>query len=770
MKPVQKKKNIAQQKVAHKLRQTILEQLNGIPSLPVFIILAIAIFATFNPTFKNELTLWDDNAYVRDNKNITENNPNFLINVFSIDSSNVMGNYHPLTVLSFKMNYKIGKLDATIYQATNISLHVLNAFLVFLLIVKLSGRRGIAFLTAVLFAIHPMHVESVAWVSEHKDLLYTFFWLLALITYLNFLGGKHKQRDYALTIFLFILSGLSKGMAITLPFALLLVDYYKGRSLKDKKVIIEKIPFFVLAVIFGFIAMEAQKVYNAINADIPLYIRMLYAGFGYVNYVIKLFLPFNQHTLYYVPELEDTYPYISHLIIAIALFGSLLYIFRKDKDIVFGILFFVIIMLPVSQIISVGQAIMADRYTYIPYIGLFYVLFILLYRFLAKPNISFAIKQTTAIVLLLIFSAYAVKAYNRCSVWKDTISITTDALDYKQFGVGCEIRGSAYFEQKKYKEAMQDFSIASTDGLRDNINYYFLAKCYALVAFDARKTGDVAAMNALLDSSIQAFNMSFSIDSAVVEREQLSVRALPFYENVAYFYYVNYFFDQAAYYYSKALAIDPQSFDNLKMRGTSYVNTTNIEKGIADLTQAISLKPDDTECYLLRANTLSKINRFAEALPDYDFYINKNKENSDAYAFRAMAYFALQNTAKALEDFNISLRINPSNFNAYLKRGVLFYQENKYDKAINDLNAAAKLNANISEIYSWRGMAYQKLNLYSQAIADYSKAIQLNPNDQAAILNRANTYKEIKKFDLAVADAQRLRNMGYTVDVESFGR
>ena len=212
--------------------------------LSLCLILAILAISLF-PSLKNDFINWDNQQYTTKNKTITELS---WRNIETIFDRTYMGHYHPLTLLSYSLEYRFFKLNPFAYHLTNLILHLLNGLLVFWLILMLKGGVLTSLVVSLLFGIHPLHVESVAWIFERKDLLYSFFFLGSLIVYLAYLKTR-GVRYYALSLFLFLLSLFLKSMAVTLPFVLVLCDTLLHRKI-DRKCLIEKIPFLVTAFIF----------------------------------------------------------------------------------------------------------------------------------------------------------------------------------------------------------------------------------------------------------------------------------------------------------------------------------------------------------------------------------------------------------------------------------------------------------------------------------------------------------------------------------------
>ena len=279
---------------------------------------------------------------------------------------------------------------------TNTLIHLLNVLLVFwfvllllknkfeILLPKVGKPLFVAFITALLFSIHPMRVESVIWVSEREDVLYSFFFLVACINYLKYLDFE-KQRKYLIYSFLlFLASCLSKGQAVVLPIVLLLLDYWRERKF-ERNVFIEKLSLLVLFLLFGLIATNVQSGgnfygllhnigvagYATVDSEkVPITKNFTFAGYGFMMYYYHLLFPFKLSSFYLYDPFENvSIEYFMGLLFMIAVVTFGIYNYRKNKAITFGIGFFVITIVLVLQIMQVGLAIMADRYTYLPYIG-----------------------------------------------------------------------------------------------------------------------------------------------------------------------------------------------------------------------------------------------------------------------------------------------------------------------------------------------------------------------------------------------------------------
>src|SRR5438552_3830028 len=343
---------------------------------PLIFLMIVLTGLCLCPMLKNEFTNWDDEYYVVNNALLR--GPDWA----GIFTQPVVSNYHPITVISLAINYGISGLEPWSYLLFNLLFHLVNTALVFYFIYSISDKKvWVAFATAFVFGIHPLHVESVALISERKDVLYTLFFLLSLIAYWKYLVS-HKFTWYLLCFFLFGFSLLSKPAAIILPLVLFLLDYWKKRKYSHK-LIFEKIPFVVLSVLIAVITFRFQSTTAMATLDIyPLAVRLLFACYVVMIYFFRFFIPYPLSAFHPFPPPGDLgWPvYIAPLFIVGLLF--FIWRYRKEKVVVFSFGFFLINLLLVLQIVSIGYTIVSERYTYVPYIGLAFLLASLVEKYL----------------------------------------------------------------------------------------------------------------------------------------------------------------------------------------------------------------------------------------------------------------------------------------------------------------------------------------------------------------------------------------------------
>lgn len=591
-------------------------------------IIVLATFFVYASSLNNQWTNWDDESYVLKNNLVTQ------FNLEGILQEQVMGNYHPVTMLVLAIEYSWFKDDAGSYHTVSMLLHLLNALLLFYFLLRLAKSGIAAFLTSLLFAIHPLHVESVSWVSAQKDLLYTCFFFSALLAYLayrNEAGGK-KKMWYALILILFMLSLLSKAQAVTLPVILLLIDWYRGEKL-TRRIMIEKVPLFLLAVAIGIMAIQAQKASDAIQ-DIALYSfpeRLMFAAYALVGYLVRLVFPLNLSAYYPYPEAQDnSYHWLVYTApVIVLLLAFLVYRLRALYPfVIFGVLFFLVNMLLVLQLLPVGGAVMADRYTYLSFTGLFFVLAVMagrIWESQARSTATFRIPLAIAGTAWLIFIAYQGQARTR--VWLNSETLWTDVLSkYQRVPIAYNDLGSYYQELGKLDLAKKNLDEALklnpnfSEALINRSDIFRVLNKIDSAIMDGNRAVKVskgdpdAHMNRGIAYSIAEKNDSALKDFLIVIREQPeNARA---YNNLGNLYMMKEMPDSALSNYNMALKFDPGFLDVLNNRGLAYLKLGNNEAAIKDFTMAIANDPNVANNYYFRMQAFESMQRYQEALDD----------------------------------------------------------------------------------------------------------------------------------------------------------
>jgi protein O-mannosyl-transferase len=656
----------------------------GLIGLFTFIVYARAISYGF-------IYNWDDAGYILKNEYLKEFT---FSNIADIFSSFYMHNYHPLTTLTYLIEYTLVGENAWLYHLNNILLHIANTFLVFILIRKLlKGSEIPALFVAALFALHPMHVESVAWISERKDVLYAFFFLLALIRYVRYLESG-KKIEFLYTSILFLLSCLSKSAAVTLPVLLFAFDYVWRRKFTLWSVL-EKVPLILISLVFGILAIKSQD--TAIQDLTPLlsiFERILIVCWAICLYLYKAIVPAGLSAFYPYPlKYGDILPwfyFVAPFIVAgLAVF--LWYSRKWGREVMFGFAFFFITISLVLQLMPVGGAIIAERYTYVPYIGLFFVLALPLRTFSSTPGKAAGNYITNyGLVMLFAVFAFAYLTYDRVGYWKDGDVLFSDVLKkYPKFPYGYNNRGFLYFDyyalkvypenevkKKAYTEkALADYTMA----IQLDPNY---VQAYSNRAVLLYNTGRPEA--ALNDFNVLLTLSPDHTDGLIGRANTLST--LEKYEEAIP--------DYNAYLLKKK--------DDVKAwlwRGIAFSKTGENELAISDFDMTIQLDPEDFEGYYWKAIALHQMKQYEESVQYFDKAVSKQPVHYELYSWRGLAHYALKEYEKSVLDYNKAIELMPGELSTYINRSVSLNELGRYEEAFNDLIYAAEKGYPINRGY-----------------------------------------------------------------------
>jgi tetratricopeptide (TPR) repeat protein len=536
---------------------------------------------------------WDDQLYVTQNPLVLTDN----IPWDKIWKEPVAGNYHPITMISLAIDHQFSGREPFGYHLTNLLLHLANVLLVFFFFLKLTdGNKFIAFFSGLLFGIHPMHVESVAWISERKDVLYTFFFFIALICYLQYLDKK-KLYFLGACFLLFILSLLSKPAAVIFPLILLLIDWQQKREI-NLKMLAEKIPFLALSVVLGYMTLNIQSEAGAVNMDTYTFFqRFLFASFGFVAYLGKLILPLKLSVLYPFPEANEGFPaiYYAAPVLAAGLVGIAVYSLKFTRNFAFAILFYLISIVLVLQIISVGSSVISDRYTYVPYAGIFFFMAWGVHHLWKKWEAGKMKTAGQALVGLLI--AYSlvmgILSFQRVKVWENSEKIWTSAIrQFPNLATGYINRGNYYLENQQAEKALMDYNKALEVKPR----------------------------------SATAWNMRGK------------------------YYFRKQQYRQALEDFNQAVTIAPNKYQGYNNRGGAYYGLGSYNEALADYAKVLQIDPRHDKAYGNRAAIYTQQGKYQEALVEYAKAIQLNPINGGHYANRSLAYNAMGKRDLALQD------------------------------------------------------------------------------------------------------------------------
>lgn len=637
--------------------------------------ICILTYFFFREILNNKLTNWDDLGYIITNQLIKDPSFEGLKKIFSTDNP-VMGNYHPLTIMIYWIEYSHYGLEPWIYHFDSLICHILVTIAVYLFVRILTRRPVAAGVAALLFGLHPMHVESVAWAAGRKDLIYGLFYILSLMAYVYYVRGLAANKKsawywYAGTIVLFATSLLAKAVGVTLPITFFLIDYLLGRTLftggtpaedsiiGDRKngkfnyqLFWEKLPHLGLAFLFGILSIQAQKKIGAmgtLDVHFTFVERIALAGYNVWTYLWKAVVPVGMCNFYPYPMKEnDMLPY-SFYIFPLAMMAALFLLWRygrKNRILIFGIGFFLVNIALLLQLIPVGGCIISDRYTYLPYLGLFVIAGWFVSGFFESKE-----KKQTGYVLVAITVVYSlVLGYltdAQCKVWHDSVSLWKDDIEkHPENPVSYFYLGQEYYtryedaitpaDQKKYQDSAQFYFMASIQKKPDYTNPIIT------LAELQRSTGQ-------LDEAKRSYMTVMKINATHTDTVQDKNESV--FLGLGVIYAIRKQYDSSEYCFKKALTIKPIFPEG----HSNYANLLDIlgrtDSSLKEYAVAISQNPDAVIPYMNRARILLVVQgKPDEAITDYNKVIALKPEKADAYYMRSKAYFKKGDKAHALQD------------------------------------------------------------------------------------------------------------------------
>lgn len=763
--------------MGHEKSQTMYTKYKNIIWAAIIAIVTIGVyFQTINYDFVN----WDDDLFVVNNASVHEISGE---NIASYFTAFTMEGYYPLTLLSLAIDYKIGNGSPMVFHIVNLILHLLIVLIVFWFLKLLTSRLEIAIVAALLFSIHPMHVESVAWITERKDLLYSLFYFLSLLVYLKYLRNK-DSRFYIFSIILFIFSLLSKGQAVTLTIVLFVIDYFEGKKVFSKELLIQKIPFLVLSLILGIVAIFPEESGNIISSSQALnfsfFDRITLAAYSFVIYIVKLIIPYNLSAFYPYPEQVNGHlAFYYYLFIPIVLgVGYLIYLsFKKWKHIAFGLSFFVINIVLLLKLIPVTDALLADRYTYVSGLGIFYLIG-LAYSELQGKKLYKIIGGSVFLIYVVFLTFFS---FQRMSVWENSSTLFKDIIEKNPDHVlGYNNRGISFKNNGEYEEALNDFNKA----LEINPNYIKALQnrgitFYELGRFDLAINDLDIALSLDTLNAISWFNHGLILNKLAYFRNaiydfnksmELTGENAAAFMNIGNSYMGMNNTDSALSYYNKAIDRVPDYVDAITNRANLKLNALGLEEGYRDLTLALKLDPDNYNALFFRAKYYFNTGEFDRAIADFSNLFQKNPYNEELVYERGNCNYSMSNYQQAIIDYTIAIEINTDYIDAFVNRGSAYFQMNDLDMAHRNYSIALQLNPKMSDVLTNRGILYYNQKKYKEAIQDFSIALQINKVIPSAYYYRGASYLQLNRNKIACRDLEVAKRLQFADEENVYGR
>ncbi len=540
--------------------------------LPIYAFLVLATFTAFWPVQNYSFLGYDDHQYVTDNEHVKGGiTAQGVIWAFTTGHAS---NWHPLTWLSHMLDCQLFGTDPGRHHLTSLLIHTISSVLLFGVFKKMTGAVWLSGFVAAVFALHPLHVESVAWIAERKDVLSGLFWVLTMAVYLRYVG-RHSIGSYVATIFVFALGLMAKPMLVTLPFVLLLLDYWPLERLKLSNLrglVAEKAPLLILSAISSVITFVVQRSGGAViqMEEVPIVIRAANGLISYLIYISKMFWP-SRLAAFYAYTFDKSSPWLAVFAALVVAGISVLAVVLagRHRYVPVGWFWYVGTLVPVIGLVQVGTQARADRYTYIPSIGISIIVAWGAAELLGKWRYR---KAVLAISAAVVTAAMLLSARMQVRYWQDSLTLFRRAVEVTRGNyVGHAGLGKALHARGKLDEAISQYNQA----LRIKPNYTIAR--YNLA--------NALSRQGKKDEAIRHYREVLQIEPNNARAHNNLGNALSGQRKI----------DEAIIHYRRALEIEP---DNPKVHnnlGSALAIQGDFDDAIGCFRRALQLKANDTE-------------------------------------------------------------------------------------------------------------------------------------------------------------------------------
>ena len=579
--------------------------LNSTPSLisrkpPVLYVLLLCLLAglIYARLFSSAFISWDDGDVLLHNKDVQR------FDVKAFFTNYYVGNYAPFTMMGFALDWLLFHGNAMAHHAVNLFLHVVNGLLVYRLSRLILKDHAKAVLCALIFCFHPLQVETVAWVSAKNNILYAQFFLWGLIAYSQYCL-ENSRKYYYWSLLFFVAAVLSKPSAICFPLCIILLDYLLKEKPSIKTVALNKIPFILLALVLGLVTIYTRTEDKFITGShaYPIHERIGYAGYALLQYIGKFLVPANLSVIYPYPQNKVLALVLGYVMILALVFLCFRLWKAKQGTAWFGILFFIANLLLVLQLLPFGEVLTADRYMYLPLLGLCWALV----SFVRLPE-----KQLNYISLALLL-VLGTLTFFRTSAWKNSISLYTDIIKkYPHSFVALNSLGAEHMLNKNYDQSLRYLNAA----IQENTEYY---KGYY-------NRGLLYAQTNRMQEAIADFTKAIDLKQypkAYVARANA--------------YYTLHDFDKAIADAEVVLKTDPQNVKAIYVLATSYDDLNDLNKALDHYNKAIYLAGDNPLFYMRRAILHGKMQNMKACLNDLETATTLDPRFAEAYYWKGVA-------------------------------------------------------------------------------------------------------------------------------------
>ncbi|MDO9565133.1 MAG: tetratricopeptide repeat protein [Candidatus Desulfaltia sp.] len=673
----------------------------------VCLFLVITVLAVYWQVGSHEFVNYDDEDYITENQHVQAGLT--LKSIAWAFTSTHASNWHPLTWLSHMLDCEIYGLNPGGHHFTSVFFHILNSILLFLVFKKMTGAFWKSAFVAALFAIHPLHVESVAWASERKDVLSTFFWMLTMGAYILYVKYPDTKK-YLLTVLLFALGLMAKPMLITLPFVLLLLDCWPlGRFNYQWSLayalVREKIPLFVLAAASGIVTFFVQQSGGAVRSldVLPLFVRISNALVSYISYIVKMIMPHNLAVLYPHPGMPPVWQVAGACLLLAFISFIAAKTFKRSPYFTVGWLWYLGTLVPVIGLVQVGSQSMADRYTYIPLTGIFIIIAWGVSDLAARWRYRYK-KEGLAAGSAIILSILMVTTWFQVGCWTNSITLFSHAINVTENNsVAHNNLGNALKDHGKLSEAIKHY----TEALRIKPNHA---------------------------------NAHNNLGNALADQGMIS---------------------EAIKHYTEALRIKPNHAKAHNNLGNALADKGELSEAIKHYTEALRIKPDYADAYYNLGNALVNKGKLTEAIRKYTEALRIKPNHAKAYYNLGNALVNKGMISEAIRNYNEALRIKPdfTEARSNIKKVSAFLKE--IDEAVKRLQKLLEVNPEDPELHYNLGTLYYKKGEFDKAIFQYEKSLSIQPDNPATYYNLACMYSVQNRVEKSIDFLKRAIEKGY---------
>jgi tetratricopeptide (TPR) repeat protein len=693
-----------------------------------FIIAAIvaATFVAYEPIRHNGFVNYDDTGYITENPNVTGG-----ITQQSIKwalTSLYAANWHPLTWLSHMADCQIFGLNPVGHHFANVSIHIVNALLLFWILNSISSSLWASAFIAAVFALHPLQVESVAWAAERKTVLSGLLWLLTMAVYIRY-ARKPGFGPYMLLLFVFGICIMTKPSVVTLPLVLLLLDYWPLERIRWGQIgrlILEKIPLLVMSAVSSIMTIIAQKGGEAVVSldTIPLDTRITNVFSSYIKYIGKLIWP-SELAVFYPPS----YPAISktttavYILLFILITGISIYIGRRRKYMAVGWLWFVGTLVPMIGLIQAGFQVMANRYMYLSMLGLLIIIAMGCKELIAKHP---RLKTVAAVMGVISLSCLLVLTRMQVRHWQNSLTLFEYALKTTKNNVVIETYyGCALLEAGQLDEAEKH--------LNNAMRIIPTAKALS-------NLGKVYIKQGKTNEAISCFTSLLRQNETSADGHYYLALSLGMQKK----------YDEAIKHLARTLEIEPNYPDARNKMALALMATGRLDEAVASFNKLLQKNKNSEEIHYNLAVALGKQNKFDEAIQHLARVLVIDPNYPDARNKMALALVTIGRLDEAVSCYNALLEHQKDSAEIHYRLAVVLGMQNKYDEAIKHLARVLELDPNYPDAHNKIGTLLASTGRLDEAIEHFSEALRTDTDKTKQYSNLARAYQQLGKYEEAI--------------------